>query len=84
MLIIPCNENSGSSCTQDVFNHRKRVWIFILNSMSLETVAAKLKIRLNCQMKCNESFSFVQSEPELIKSVRRAEKYNCTKKSSST
>jgi len=44
------------------------------NSMSVETVAAELLIGLNCQMKCKESFSFLQNEPELIKYARRMEK----------
>ncbi len=31
-------------------------------------------------VKCNECFSFIQNEPELIKCARRTEKYNFTKK----
>jgi hypothetical protein len=38
--------------------------------MSVETVAADLQIRLNCQMKYNEFFSFEQNEFELIKCAR--------------
>ncbi len=54
---------------------------YIFNTVSVifvevsgETVAAELKIRLNCEMKCNEFFTFVQNEPELIKCARRKEK----------
>ncbi len=52
--------------------------------MSTETIAAELKIRLNCRMKCNEFFKFVQTEPDLIKYARRTEKYSFTKKCCST
>ncbi|CAF1946616.1 unnamed protein product [Rotaria magnacalcarata] len=62
-----------------LFNHMKHAWTPSRNSMSIEIVAAELQIRLNCQMKCNEFFSFVQNEPELIKCARRTEKYNFTK-----
>ena len=48
--------------------------------MLTEVIAAELQIRLNCQMKCNEFYSFAQNEPELIKCARRSEKYNFTKK----
>ena len=48
--------------------------------MLTEITAAELKIRLNCQMKCNEFYSFAQNESELIKCARLSEKYNFTEK----
>ncbi len=48
----------------------KHSWTASRNSMLGETVAAELKIRLNCKMKCNEFFTFVQNEPELIRCAR--------------
>jgi len=52
--------------------------------MSTETVAAELQIRLNCKMKCSDFFTFVQTEPELIKCARRSEKCSHIKKLCST
>jgi hypothetical protein len=77
---IPCS----NAFTEGVFNHMKYAWTPSRNLMLVETVAAELKIRLNCQMKCNEFFSFVQSEKELIKYARSTDKYNLTKKPYST
>ncbi len=48
--------------------------------MSSEAIAAELKIRLNCNMKCDDFFKFVQSEPDLIKYARRSEKYSFKRK----
>ena len=77
---IPCS----NPFTEGVFNNMKHAWTPSRNSMSVETVAAELQIRLNCRMKCSEFFSFVQNEPELIKCARRTEKYNFLKKPCST
>jgi hypothetical protein len=77
---IPCS----NVFTEDVFNHMKHAWTPNRNSVLVETVDAELQIRLSCRMKCNEFFSFVQNEPELIKCARRTEKYNYTKKPYST
>ena len=42
-----------------VFNHMKHLWTPSRNLMSVEAVAAELQIRLNCQMKCSDFFSFI-------------------------
>ena len=73
---IPCS----NAFTEGAFNHMKHAWTPSRNLMAVEAVAAELQIRLNCQMKCHEFFSFIQNEPELIKCARRTEKYTCTKK----
>ena len=49
---IPCS----NAFTEGVFNHMKHAWTPSRNSMAVETVAAELQIRLNCQMKCNDVF----------------------------
>jgi len=77
---IPCS----NAYAEGVFSHMKHAWTCSRNSMSTETIAAELKIRLNCRMKCNEFFKFVQTEPDLIKYARRTEKYSFTKKCCST
>jgi len=74
---IPCS----NAFTEGVFNHMKHLWTPSRNLMSVEAVAAELQIRLNCQMKCNDFFSFIQNEPELIKCARSQQKYNFKKKS---
>jgi hypothetical protein len=38
--------------------------------MLSETVAAALKIRLNCKMKCDRFFQFIQNETEIIKLLK--------------
>jgi hypothetical protein len=48
--------------------------------MSTETVAAELQIRLNCKMKCSDFFTFVQTEPELLKCARSSQKYSYKKR----
>jgi hypothetical protein len=77
---IPCS----NAFSEGVFSHMKHAWTPSRNLMSVETVAAELQIRLNCHMKFNEFFSFVQNEPELIKCARRTEKYSFAKKPCST
>ncbi|CAF3916831.1 unnamed protein product [Rotaria sp. Silwood1] len=69
---IPCL----NAFTEDVFSHMKHAWTCSRNAMSIETIAAELQIRLNCKVKCNEFFTFVQNQPELIKCARRLEKYS--------
>ncbi|CAF1459085.1 unnamed protein product, partial [Didymodactylos carnosus] len=73
---IPCS----NAFAEGVFSHMKHAWTPSRNSMSIETVAAELQIRLNCKMKCNDFFTFVQNEPDLIKCARRSEKYSYIKK----
>jgi hypothetical protein len=77
---IPCS----NAYTEGVFSHMKHAWTAYRHSMSTETVAAELKIRLNCQMNCNDFFKFIQSQPDLIKRARGSEKYNFKKKCCST
>ncbi len=48
--------------------------------MSTETVAAELQIQLNCKIKCDDFFAFVQDEPKLIKCARQSKKYSHVKK----
>ena len=74
---IPCT----NAFAEGVFSHMKHAWTPSRNSMSIKTIAAELQIRLNCQMKCDDFFSFVKNEPDLIKCARRTEKYNCKKSS---
>ncbi|CAF4714275.1 unnamed protein product, partial [Rotaria sp. Silwood1] len=73
---IPCS----NAFTEGVFNHMKQAWTPSRNLMSVETIAAKLQIRFNDQMKCDVFFLYVQNEPELIQYARRTEKYNFRKK----
>ncbi len=58
----------------------KHAWTASRNSMSTETVAAELQIRLNSKMSCIDFFAFVQNEHDLIKCARRSEKYSHIKK----
>ena len=58
----------------------KYLWANSRSSMLGETVAAELKIPLNCKMNCDEFFTFVQSESELIQCARRQEKHSHIKK----
>jgi len=50
--------------------------------MSTQTVAAELQITLNCKMKCSDFFTFVQTEPELLKCARSSQIYSYKKKTS--
>jgi len=77
---IPCS----NAFTEGVFNHMKQAWTSSQNRMNVETIAAELQIRLNCKMKCNDFFSFVQTEPDLIKCAGGTEKYGYKKKVCST
>ncbi len=73
---IPCS----NAFTEGVFSHMKHSWTASRNSMSSETVAAELQIRLNCKMKCSDFFALVQNEPELIRCARSSQKYSHIKK----
>ncbi|CAF1249558.1 unnamed protein product [Adineta ricciae] len=73
---IPCS----NAFAEGVFSHMKHVWTPSRNSMSNETVAAELKIRVNSKMKCKDFYSFAQSQPELIKSAKSKQKYSYVKK----
>ena len=77
---IPCS----NAFTEAVFNHMKHAWTPSRNSMSVETIAAELQIRLNCKMKCSEFYSFIQNESELLKCARSTGKYTFTKKTCSS
>ena len=81
LLAFVYSISCSNAFAEDVFSHMKHAWTPSRNSMSVETVAAELQIRLNCHMKCNDFFSFVKNEPDLIKCSRRSEKYNCKKSS---
>ncbi|CAF1655930.1 unnamed protein product, partial [Adineta ricciae] len=63
---IPCS----NAFVEGVFSHMKNAWTASRNLMANETIAAELKIRLNSHMKCEDFFSFIQSQPELIKAAR--------------
>jgi hypothetical protein len=70
----------SNAFAEGVFSHIKHAWTASRNLMSSETVAAQLQIRLNCKMKCSDFFTFVQTEPELIKCARGLEKYSHIRK----
>jgi hypothetical protein len=48
--------------------------------MSTETVAAELQITLNCKMRCSDFFTFVQTEPQLLRYARSSQKYSYKKR----
>ena len=75
-MLIPCS----NAFAEGVFSHMKHAWTASRNLISSETVAAELQIRLNCKMKYSDFFTFVQTEPELIKCARGSEKYSHIKK----
>ncbi|CAF4109262.1 unnamed protein product [Rotaria sp. Silwood2] len=73
---IPCS----NAFAEGVFSHMKHAWTPSRNSMSTETIATELKIRLNSKIKCEDFYSFAQSQPELIKSAKSKQKYSYVKK----
>ncbi|CAF1427499.1 unnamed protein product [Rotaria magnacalcarata] len=73
---IPCS----NAFAEGVFSHMKHSWTPSRNLMSTETIAAELKIRLNSKMKCEDFYSFAQSQPELIKCAHSKQKYSHIKK----
>lgn len=73
---IPCS----NAFVEGVFSHMRHAWTPSRNSMSTETIAAELKIRLNSKMKCEDFYSFAQSQPELIKCAKSKQKYSHVKK----
>ncbi|CAF2192927.1 unnamed protein product [Rotaria magnacalcarata] len=74
---IPCS----NAFTEGVFNHMKHAWTPSRNSMSIEAIASELKIRMNGKMNCDEFFSYVQNERELIQCARGTQKYKFKKSS---
>jgi hypothetical protein len=73
---IPCS----NAFAEGVFSHMKHTWIPSRNLMSTETIAAELKIQLNSKMKCEDFYSFAQSQPELIRCAKSKQKYSYVKK----
>jgi len=73
---IPCS----NAFAEGVFSHMKHAWTPNRNLMSTDTIAAELKIRLNSKMKCEDFYSFAQSQPELIKCAKSKQKYSHVKK----
>ncbi|CAF2155504.1 unnamed protein product [Rotaria magnacalcarata] len=74
---IPCS----NAFTEGVFNHMKHARTPSINSMSIEAIASELKIRMNGKMNCDEFFSYVQNERELIQCARGTQKYKFKKSS---
>ena len=73
---IPCS----NAFAEGVFSHMKHAWTPSRNLLSTDTIAAELKIRLNSKMKCEDFYSFAQSQPELIKCAKSQQKYSHVKK----
>ncbi|CAF4382068.1 unnamed protein product [Rotaria sp. Silwood2] len=73
----------SNAFAEGVFSHMKPSWTASRNSMLSKTVAAELKIRLNCKTKYDQFFKFIQNENEVIKIAQSSQKYSHKRKTSS-